>query len=252
MTDHAIRDVVEQKRAKLLDDSNGLNAAAAAHPHAARTIGVGLLALDEVVPARDWFRALAQTWIATANDNWEAKYKTGSRADAVAGPWREYIRGLYSAVLAGHNVERTVSTVLERTTASFVETLDKRQTAQQLDLARALSSTLVDDTATVEHVRTLRQNLETTGTPARKDHYEPYIRIVQHLNWDNDAMVAYGVHELVMSHGRFRDADIIRNSVAYKATALLALARRAGASIAYSYETIPDAVNGDTYYPVVE
>ncbi|TMT79125.1 hypothetical protein E2L06_20140 [Haloterrigena sp. H1] len=254
MIRHAVADLVSTERNRLLDGKDGIEAAVVTRPNRAQAVAVGLLALGDVDGASDWFRALTEEWPIYANSKWDSKYEEEPRSPASPGPWSDYVDGLFAALLARQNVEDTTETVYARTTEPFVDELDKREFAHRIDLARSLSSIVLDNDTAEQHLETLEQNVAEHGSDWDRARYDAYIRFVRGLLADSKSDVLAGIEGLLEFHrdhvASARDADPVQKAVALDATAMLALARCKGMAITVDHEAIPDALNDDEYYPV--
>jgi hypothetical protein len=256
MSSTELAELVESQRRRLLDGKDGIDAAVVTRPDRAQTVAVGLLALDDVDGASDWFRALIEEWSIYANSKWESKYEEEPRSPASPGPWCDYVNGIFAALLARQNVEAIAETVYGQTTEPFVDQLDKREFAHRIDLARSLSSAIVDNDTHDRHLDTLEQYVHEHGSDWEKARYDAYIRFVQGLLTDTRSDVLAGIEGLLDFHqnhvANARDADAVQEAVALDATAMLALARREGMAITVEHEAIPDPLNDDENYPVRE
>lgn len=76
MTKSTLQSVVDAERAELLKGKDGIEKAIITRPHRGQTVAIGLLALDEVDAANDWFQALTEEWPVYANSKWDSKYES--------------------------------------------------------------------------------------------------------------------------------------------------------------------------------
>ncbi|MFD1586247.1 Imm49 family immunity protein [Halorientalis brevis] len=254
MSSNELSELVESERERLLDGKDGIDAAVVTRPTRAQTVAVGLLALDDVDGASDWFRALVEEWPIYANSKWESKYEEEPRSPASPGPWSDYINGIFAVLLARQNVEDIADTVYARTTEPFVDELDKREFAHRIDLARSLSSAILDNDSDEQHLDTLEQYVVEHGSDWDRARYSAYIQFIQGLLNDSKSDILAGIEGLLDFHqthvANARDADAVQKAVALDATAMLALARREGMAITVDHEAIPAPLNNDEYYPV--
>jgi hypothetical protein len=256
MTRQDVRTLVTDEREQLLDGKDGIEAAVVTRPNRAQTVAVGLLALGDINEAKAWFRALTEEWIIYAGNSWEARYEEEPIRSAQRGPWRDYINAVYCALLGREDVEEVAETVNDRATEEFVDDLENRSLAHRIDLARALSSYLLDDGTVEEHATALEHAVKERDKPWAVARYLPYVRALRGLNGTDVSEVETGIEALLEFHrdhvASARDADAVQKAVALDATVMLALARREGVAITVDHERIPDALNDDEYYPVGE
>ncbi|ELY86923.1 hypothetical protein C485_08402 [Natrinema altunense JCM 12890] len=151
-------------------------------------------------------------------------------------------------------VEEVAAEVNERATAAFIDDLENRSLAHRIDLARALSSYLLDTGTVEEHATALENAVKEQDKPWAVARYLPYVRVLRGLNSTDVSEVKAGIERLLKFHrdhvASARDADAVQKAVALDATAMLALARREGMAITVEDELIPDALNDDEHYPV--
>lgn len=249
-----VRTLVDRERDKLLEGKDGITDAVITRPNRGQTVAVGLLALDEVDEANAWFRALTDEWLIYADNKWEAKYEEEPRSPASPGPWSDYIDGLFAALLGRHDVDSVAETVHGRSTASFVDELDKREFAHQIDLAQSLSGTILGVRSVEQSLKTLEQHVAENGNEWDTDRYSAYRRFIRGLRADSEPEVSAGIEGLLDFHrdhvASARDADAVQQAVALDGTAMLALARREGMAITVDHDAVPDALNDDEHYPV--
>lgn len=254
MSGAKLAELVASERENLLDGKDGIEDAIVTFARRAQPVAIGLLALDDVAAASDWFDALTEEWIIDADNKYDAKYRSDPRKSAQLGPWDAYINALYCAILGGSDVDQTAETVLERATEPFVDDLENRTLAHRIDLARALSSYLLDSGMVEEHVTALEDSVRDRDKPWAVDRYLPYARVLRGLDAGDASEVSAGIEGLLDFHrdhvASAGDADAVQQAVALDATAMLALARREGMAITVDHDAIPDAVNDDEYYPV--
>jgi len=245
---------VNEERGKLLDRKDGIKQAIITCPTKGQTVAIGLLAMDDVGQSKEWFDALTDEWIHTIDVRWNGSYKKEPRQSAQMGPWNECIDGIYSAVLGQSAVEEVAEEVNERATAAFIDDLENRSLAHRIDLARALSSYLLDTGTVEEHATALENAVKEQDKPWAVARYLPYVRVLRGLNGTDVSEVEAGIDGLLEFHrdhvASARDADAVQKAVALDATAMLTLARREGMAITIEDELIPDALNDDEYYPV--
>lgn len=254
MTRAQVEARVTEEREALLEGKESVADAVIAKPNRGHTVALGLLALDVVADAKTWFDALAEEWIIYADNKYDAKYQSEPRRSAQLGPWDDYINALYSVILSRGDVETTAETVLERATKPFVDELENRALAHRIDLARSLSSHLVDNGTVGEHVTALEDRVRDRDDPWAVDRYLPYARTLRGLEAGDATEVSAGIEGLLDFHrdrvASARDADAVQQAVALDATTILALARREGMDLTVDHDAIPDAVNDDEHYPV--
>ena len=251
-----IQNLVNEERKSLLEGKDGIQDAVITRPKRSQTVAVGLLALDDIEAATDWFQALTEEWLIYADNMYDSQYRSDPKKSAQLGPWSDYINAIYCAVLAQNDVESTAETVHERATEPFIEDLENRSLAHRIDLARALSSYILANGELETHVETLEANVRDQDKPWAVDRYLPYARVLRGLDEGDTAAVSAGLDGLLEFHRNrvagVRDADAVTKAVALDATAMVALARRDGLDISIDHDAIPDAVNDDDHYPIGE
>ncbi|NHX41661.1 MULTISPECIES: Imm49 family immunity protein [Haloarcula] len=256
MTKSTLQSVVDAERAELLEGKDGIEKAIITRPHRGQTVAIGLLALDEVDAANDWFQALTEEWPVYANSKWDSKYESEPRSPASLGPWGDYIDGLFAALLARQTVDEIAATVYERATEPFVDRLEKREFAHRIDFARALSSLILGNVTVETHLDRLEQNVAKHGSDWDQARYVAYTRCIRAILAGHSSEAEAGIEALLEFHrdhvASARDADPVQKAVALDGTVMLALARREGVAITVDHERIPDALNDDEYYPVGE
>lgn len=145
-------------------------------------------------------------------------------------------------------------TVYKRTTATFVDGLDKREFVYRIDLARSLSGFLLGKSTVEQHLETLEQYVTENGNEWDVARYKAYSQCIRGLVIDSQSEVEAGIEGLLEFHSEYvasaRDADAVQKAVALDATAMLALARREGMDITIEHDAIPDALNDAKHYPV--
>ena len=256
MTKSNLQSVVEAEQAELLEGKDGIQKAVITRPHRGQTVALGLLALDEVDAANDWLEALTEEWPIYANSKWDSKYESEPRNPASPGPWGDYLDGLFAALLARQSAEDIASTVYERTTEPFIDRLEKREFAHRIDLARSLSSFVLENGTVEAHLQALEQNVAKHGNDWDQARYDAYAQVIRALLADHSSEAEAGIRELLEFHrdhvASARDADAVQKAVALDATVMLALARREGMAITIDHDAIPEVLNDDTHYPVGE
>jgi hypothetical protein len=254
MSGTTLSEVVTSERESLLAGKDSIEDAVVTFARRAQPVAIGLLALGDVADARDWFDALTREWIVDADNKFDAKYGSEPRKSAQLGPWDAYINAMYCAILGRSDVEPTVEKVLEQVTESFVDDLENRSLAHRIDLARALSSCLLDTGTVEEDLTALEATVQDRGKPWAVARYVPSVQVLRGLAADDATEVEAGIEGLLTFHrdhvASARDADVVQKAVALDSTAMLALARREGMAITVDHEAIPDALNADEYYPV--
>jgi len=254
MSDTTLSELVKSERESLLDGKDGIDDAVVTFARRAQPVAVGLLALGDVAEAWDWFNALTDEWIIDADNKFDAKYGSEPRKSAQLGPWKAYINAIYCAILGRNDMASTAERVLERATESVIDDLENRSLAHRIDLARALSSYLLDTGTVEEHATALENAVKEQDKPWAVARYLPYVRVLRGLNGTDVSEVEAGIEGLLKFHrdhvASARDADAVQKAVALDATAMLALARREGMAITVEDELIPDALNDDEHYPI--
>ncbi|WP_256392922.1 Imm49 family immunity protein [Natronoarchaeum rubrum] len=254
MSSTTLAELVTSERESLLNGKDGIEDAVVTFARRAQSVAIGLLALGDVADAWDWLDALADEWVIDANNKFDAKYGSEPSKSAQLGPWEAYINAIYCAVLGRNTVEPTAETVLERTMEPFVDELENRSLAHRIDLARALSSYLLDTGTVAEHATALEDAVEERNKPWAVARYLPYARVLRGLDAGDVSEVEAGIEGLLEFHRNHvasaRDADAVQKALALDATAMLALARRDGMAITVDHELIPDALNDAEHYPV--
>jgi hypothetical protein len=249
-----LRELVYGEGKALLDGKDSIEEAVVTRPHRAQTVAVGLLALGDITEAKEWFQALTEEWLIYTDSSWEAKYEQEPMQSAQLGPWDDYISGIYSSILGQENVERLAETVHERSTAGFVDGLDNRAVAHRIDLARALSALLLEESSVDQHLDVLERYVRDRGKPWAVDRYLPYASVIRGLSGESVGEVHNGIDGLLDFHRNrvagARDADTVQKAVALDAAAMLALARRSGIGISVDHDLIPSALNDESHYPV--
>lgn len=252
MTD--VQSFVSEQCDKLLDGKDGIEEAVITRPSQGQTVAVGLLAIGEVAQSKKWFDALTDEWVHTIDVRWDGSYNKEPKQSAQMGPWNECIDGIYSSILGQAATEEVAEAVHERATASFIDELENRSLAHRIDLARALSSYLLENGTLEKHVTALEDAMEERDKPWAVARYLPYSQVLRSLNEDDVSDVEAGIQGLLEFHrdhvASARDADAVQKAVALDAAAMLALARREGMAITVDHDAIPDAVNDDEHYPV--
>lgn len=254
MSGTELTDLVESERERLLDGKDGIDDAVVTFARRAQPVAVGLLALGDVADAHEWFDALTKEWIIDADNKFDAKYGSEPRKSAQLGPWEAYVNALYCAILSRDDVVSAAETVLERSTASFVDDLENRSLAHRIDLARGLSSYILDTGTVEEHMIALEESVQERDKPWAVARYLPYAQVLRGLDVGDASEVLTGIEGLLNFHqdhvASARDADVVQKAVALDATAMLALARREGMALTVEHDAIPDALNDDEQYPV--
>ncbi|NHX41541.1 MULTISPECIES: Imm49 family immunity protein [Haloarcula] len=245
---------VHIERGQLLDGKESIKEAVLGRPNRAQDVAVGLLSLGDVAEAKAWFQALAEEWVIIANSRWDSSYQKDPRQSAGMGPWSDYIDALYCAILGRDDTTTPARTVLTNSTESFVDELENRDRTHRIDLARALSSHLLENEMVEQHLTALEDAVEERDKPWAIARYLPYARVLRGLDAGDVSDVEAGIQGLLEFHrdhvASARDADAVQKAVALDATAMLALARREGMAITVDDELIPGAVNDDEYYPI--
>jgi hypothetical protein len=254
MASTTVSEFVTSERENLLDSKGGIEDAVITFARRSQPVAVGLLYLGDVADAQEWFEALTEEWLIDADNKFDAKYGSEPRKSAQLGPWKAYVNAIYCAVLGPGDIELTAERVLNKSTESFIDELENRSLAHRIDLARALSSYLLDTETVKDHVTALEDDVEERGRPWAVARYLPYARVLRGLNGNDVATVEAGIDGLLAFHhdhvASARDADAVQKAVALDATAMLALARCEGMAISVDDELIPDAVNDEDYYPI--
>jgi hypothetical protein len=254
MSGTELAELVESERERLLDGKDGIDDAVVTFARRGQPVAIGLLTLGNVADAWEWFDALTEEWIIDADNKFDAKYGSEPRKSAPLGPWDAYVNALYCAILSRDDVVSVAETVLERSTASFIDDLETRSLAHRIDLARALSSTILDTETVEEYVVALEDDVREHNNPWAVARYFSYAQALRGFDSDDLSEVSAGINGLLDFHQNHvasaRDADVVQKAVALDATAMLALARREGMAITINHEAIPDALNDDEYYPV--
>lgn len=252
-----IRNFVEKERSNLCDGRDSIADAVVFRPKCGTDVAIGLLALGKTEEAIEWFRAVTPEWEDSGTGAFTARYVEDDDKSAQGKQWRQYQRGLQTAILGQSENEEIAEMALENASREFIDDLESRELVPRIDLVRTLGGFLLTNEC---NVTALRDRVEETAGHHKeafnRAYYLPQATAIEAIGERDAAAVAVAIEDLLEFHEEFvigsPDANVVDEAVAFDACAYLALARQRGLDIAVDSEYVPDALTDDEYYSVDE